>query len=204
MSQTVDSNIGTGQEIEDPKAFLQSLSLPDPDDGLVLVVDDETSVADLHEYRVSMKYDTRKAYGGEEALEKMGEDVDVVFLDRRMPDMTGDEVVAEIREEGYDARVVMVTAVDPTSDVVDIQFDDYRTKPVGDTELLDTAAEQMKLRRLDQLETELERVERKIELFDKEHGTTKPDDVADDYELLLDVKAELENVCDELRGEVSA
>jgi len=96
----------------------------------VLVVDDERDIADLYTTWLEMNHDVRTAYGGEEALEKADEDVDLVFLDRQMPDMSGDEVLERVRERGFDCRVVMVTAVDPDFDIVDMPFDDYLTKPV--------------------------------------------------------------------------
>ncbi len=100
------------------------------DELTILVVDDEQDIADLYTTWLQMDHEVRKAYGGEEALEKVDEDVDIVFLDRQMPDYAGDEVLATIRERGLDSRVVMVTAVDPDFDIVSMEFDDYLTKPV--------------------------------------------------------------------------
>ena len=95
-----------------------------------LVVDDDRDIADLYATWLAMDYETRTAYSGEEALQRVGDEVDIVFLDRRMPDRTGDEVLERIRERGLDCRVVMVTAVDPDFDIVSMEFDDYLTKPV--------------------------------------------------------------------------
>ncbi|MDY7082832.1 MAG: HalX domain-containing protein, partial [Halobacteria archaeon] len=64
-------------------------------------------------------------------------DVDVVFLDRRMPGMSGDEVLDGIRDRGYDCKVAMVTAVDPDFDIIDMGFDDYVVKPVTRDDLYD-------------------------------------------------------------------
>lgn len=100
------------------------------DELTILVVDDEQDIADLYTTWLQMDHGVRKAYGGEEALEKADEDVDVVFLDRQMPDYSGDEVLETIRDRGLDCRVVMVTAVDPDFDIVSMGFDDYLTKPV--------------------------------------------------------------------------
>ncbi len=108
----------------------------------VLVVDDEQDIADLYATWLGMEHDVRKAYGGEEALDKVDADVDIVFLDRQMPTFSGDEVLEAIRERGLDARVVMVTAVDPDFDIVEMPFDDYLTKPVM-REDLDRAVETM-------------------------------------------------------------
>jgi len=96
----------------------------------ILVVDDETDIADLYTTWLGLDHEVRTAYGGEEALERADEDVDIVFLDRQMPDYSGDEVLERIRDQGLDSRVVMVTAVDPDFDIVSMEFDDYLTKPV--------------------------------------------------------------------------
>nr|WP_123538846.1 HalX domain-containing protein [Halosimplex salinum] len=96
----------------------------------ILVVDDERDIADLYSTWMDEEYDVRTAYGAQEALEKADETVDVVFLDRQMPEMNGDEVLETLRERSLDCRVVMVTAVDPDFDIVDMPFDDYLTKPV--------------------------------------------------------------------------
>jgi len=96
----------------------------------VLVVDDERDIADLYTTWLKTDFEVRTAYGGEEALDEVDEDVDVVFLDRQMPQFSGDDVLERIRDRGIDARVVMVTAVDPDFDIVDMPFDDYLTKPV--------------------------------------------------------------------------
>ncbi len=109
----------------------------------VLVVDDERDIADLYTTWLEMNHDVRTAYCGEEALEKADDEIDVVFLDRQMPDLSGDEVLERIRERGLDCRVVMVTAVDPDFDIVDMPFDDYLTKPVM-REGLDGTVESMR------------------------------------------------------------
>lgn len=105
-------------------------------DATVLAVDDEPDLAELYRVYLDPAYDVRVATGGEEALAAMDESVDVVLLDRRMPDMSGHEVLSEIRCEGYDARVAMLTAVEPDVDIVDMPFDDYKTKPVTKEDLL--------------------------------------------------------------------
>ncbi|GAA0716123.1 DNA-binding response OmpR family regulator [Halorubrum trapanicum] len=107
----------------------------DPD-ATVLAVDDEPDLAELYRVYLDPAYDVRIATGGEEALDAMDESVDVVLLDRRMPDMSGHEVLEEIRGEGYDARVAMLTAVEPDVDIVEMPFDDYKTKPVTKEDLL--------------------------------------------------------------------
>jgi DNA-binding response OmpR family regulator len=105
---------------------------------VVLIVDDEEAVADTYAIRLETRYDTRVAYGGEEALEKVDDDVAAVLLDRRMPDITGDEVLQEIRDRGLDCKVIMATAVDPDLNILEMDFDDYLCKPIFQETLLDT------------------------------------------------------------------
>ncbi|TKX57011.1 response regulator [Halorubrum sp. SS7] len=105
-------------------------------DATVLAVDDEPDLAELYRVYLDTEYDVRIATGGEEAVDMMDETVDVVLLDRRMPDMSGHEVLNAIRGDGYDARVAMLTAVEPDVDIVEMPFDDYKTKPVTKEDLL--------------------------------------------------------------------
>ncbi|MFB6179475.1 MAG: response regulator transcription factor [Halorientalis sp.] len=104
----------------------------------VLVVDDEQDIADVYATKLQEHYETSVAYGGEQALELIDHHVDAVLLDRRMPDMSGDAVLAEIRDRGYDCAVIMVTAVDPDLNILDMQFDDYLSKPVDEDVLRET------------------------------------------------------------------
>jgi len=101
----------------------------------VLVVDDEARLADLFAAWLGSEWTVETAYDGEEALEKMADTVEIVLLDRRMPGLSGDEVLSEIRDAGYASRVVMVTAVDPDFDIIEMGFDDYLVKPVSKNDL---------------------------------------------------------------------
>ena len=103
----------------------------------VVVVDDERDVAELYSAWLETAHEVRSANGGAEALDLVDESVDVVFLDRQMPDMSGDEVLSVIDDRGLDCRVVMVTAVDPDFDIIEMPFDEYLTKPVGRDDLLE-------------------------------------------------------------------
>jgi len=95
--------------------------------------------------QLEMEYTVRTVYGGPEALEAVDRDTDVVLLDRRMPELSGDEVLAAIRDRGLDCRVVMVSAVSPDYDVLEMPFDDYLCKPVAGETLLDGVAHQLRV-----------------------------------------------------------
>ena len=96
----------------------------------ILVVEDETELAELFAEWLSEEYDVEVATDGETALELVDDDTDVVLLDRLMPGLSGDEVLESIRERGLDCRVAMVTAVEPDFDVLSMGFDDYVVKPL--------------------------------------------------------------------------
>jgi len=101
----------------------------------VFVVDDEDEVADTYSKSLKGSYAVRTAYSGEEAIESMSPDVDVVLLDRRMPEISGDKVLEKIRNTGYDCRIVLITAIEPELEILSLDFDEYLTKPVGPDDL---------------------------------------------------------------------
>jgi len=103
--------------------------------GTVLVVEDQERLADLYETWLSAEYEVRTAHIAGEARELLEDDIDVALLDRRLPDGSGDDVLSMIRESGIDARVAMVTAVDPDFDILEMGFDDYVVKPVTEADL---------------------------------------------------------------------
>jgi len=141
---------------------------PGTESATVLVVDDEPEVADVYALRLETEFETRTAYGGEEALAAIDEDVDVVLLDRRMPDLAGDEVLAEIRERGYDCRVIMLTAVDPGMDILDMPFDDYLCKPIEKEDLAAAITQQLRAQRYDERLSEYLEVSSKLALLEAE------------------------------------
>ena len=114
-------------------------------DARVLVVDDEREVADAYAVRIGTVYEAAAVYSGESALEAISEATDVVLLDRRMPGMTGDEVLERIRERGIDCQVIMLTAIDPGFDTIGMPFDDYLCKPVERDDLLGAIEQQLRI-----------------------------------------------------------
>lgn len=107
------------------------------DKPTVLIVEDEKELAELFGAWLAGDYAYKIAYNGQEALDEVGPAVDVVLLDRRMPGMSGDEVLEEFKARGIECPVGMVTAVEPDFDIVAMGFDDYIVKPVSRGELLE-------------------------------------------------------------------
>jgi DNA-binding response OmpR family regulator len=120
-------------------------------DRTILVVDDEESVADSYAIQIRAEYDRIiTAYGGAEAIEAVqNNDVDVILLDRRMPTVSGDEALAQIRDEGHKCRVVMVTAVNPDFDILEMPFDDYLQKPIDKDDLIAAIDQQLRAKQFD-------------------------------------------------------
>ena len=80
-----------------------------------------------------------EAYDGDSGLEKaLVNEYDVIILDRNLPRLHGDEVCRQLREEGIDARVIMLTAAAEIDDRVtglNLGADDYLPKPFAFEEL---------------------------------------------------------------------
>lgn len=169
----------------------------------MLVVDDDPAIADGHAARLADRYPTRTAYSGEAALEALDESVGVVLLDRRMPDLSGDEVLEHIREAGYPCRVSMLTAVDPSLDVVEMGFDGYLQKPVSREELFETVETLQRRAEYDSQLQEYFSVASKVALlrteYDEETLATE-----DRFDRLTDRLDELKATLDETLAELPA
>ena len=78
----------------------------------ILIVDDEPLNLELLERELAAHdYTVESARNGEEALGKVGSfGPDLVLLDYMMPDMSGLEVLKELRRRGHGLPVVMITA----------------------------------------------------------------------------------------------
>lgn len=143
----------------------------------VLVVDDNQRLTGLYAEWLSDDYRVTTADGGEAALDAIDEfDPDVVLLDRRMPDLSGDVVLALLRDRGVDCPVAMVTAVEPDADIVSMGFDDYLTKPVPRAELLETVDSLSTLDSVDDLSRELSQLRVKRNVLRVEQSSAAVDD----------------------------
>jgi DNA-binding HxlR family transcriptional regulator/DNA-binding response OmpR family regulator len=96
---------------------------------VVLIVDNDPRLVKMHASWLEEDYRINRAYDGEEALRALDDEVDVVLLDRRMPGLQGEDVLRKVRGLGIDARVVVLSAVEPDFDVLEMGFDAYVVKP---------------------------------------------------------------------------
>ena len=107
----------------------------------ILVVDDDPAVREsLRRSLIFNGYTIVLAADGEEALDKVqSERPDMVILDVMMPKFDGLEVCRELRSQGDDIPILLLTARDSVSERVaglDAGADDYLTKPFALEELL--------------------------------------------------------------------
>lgn len=173
-----------------------------PSDPMVLVVDDEPDLANLYTAFLSSSYTVRTATNGSEALEHVDDDLDVALLDRRMPDIPGDELLERIRGRDCSIKVAMLSAVEPDVDIVDMPFDDYKVKPVDRHELLglvETLLERIAYDSRSQEYFSLASKKAALEMADNDHGEA--------YQSLLDelddVRAEMDDQLDEIGAEAA-
>lgn len=172
---------------------------------LVLVVEDEPDLADLYAAWLGDEYRVRTAYGGREALDVLDEvsdDVAAILLDRRMPGLSGDDVLDAVRSREIGCRVAMVTAVEPDFDILEMGFDDYLVKPVTSDTLLETVAG---LLRRTEYDTEVQDLftltSKKAMLEDEKSASQLADN--DEYQRLTDRIDELRERADESRDAVA-
>lgn len=106
----------------------------------VLVVDDEPKIIQVvSAYLEKEGYHVFAASSGNEALELNGRKApDLIILDLRLPDLSGEEVCRRIRQR-RDTPILMLTAKAEEEDKVRglaIGADDYLTKPFSPRELV--------------------------------------------------------------------
>ena len=164
----------------------------------VLVVDDERAVADAFANHLRKRYTVRTAYTGEAALEAADASVDAVVLDRRLPDRHGDDVLATLRDRGFEGPVVMTTAVDPDLNILEIDFDDYLVKPVKGSTLRETIARHLEAADRGPRLAEFVALAAKLAVLEEERPARELED-SDEYRRL---RRRARALADALAGEV--
>ncbi len=107
----------------------------------ILVVDDDKEIAQLLGIYIKNEgYDPITAYNGKEALTKLHTtpDIGLMILDIMMPEMSGIEVIKEVRKDS-ELPILILSA--KTDDMDKIQGlvsggDDYVTKPFNPLEVM--------------------------------------------------------------------
>ena len=126
------------------------------DDGDILIIDDRSGPRDSLRIILKDSHRVRTANSGPEGLEMIRQQKpDLVFLDIRMPEMDGVEVMRRIKDIDPDIEVSIITAyaaVDSAQEAVRCGALDYLTKPFAVSDVRDVVerALQRRRRRADQ------------------------------------------------------
>jgi len=140
----------------------------------VLIADDEYTIRELVELTLAPEYEVIKASTGNEAMQKIEEDPDLLILDIMMPKMDGYEVCSRIKnnKETKDIPIIMLTAkhsIDDLKEAIRVDVDEYITKPF-EPELLK--------RRVDAYLKDGDKIRRKLFQFGKSlHYIKERDDI---------------------------
>ena len=129
----------------------------------ILVVDDNADIRELLEILLTSEgYDVTLASSGEQALQLLHPELDLVILDIMMPGRSGTEVCAEIRAISM-TPVIILTAKGEEADRLlgfALGADDYIVKPFSPREIVSRI--RVIFRRINSLETAQEKNELQI------------------------------------------
>ncbi|MGH7196459.1 MAG: response regulator transcription factor [Candidatus Saccharimonadales bacterium] len=107
----------------------------------ILIVEDEHKIANaLRKGLMQESFAVDVQYNGDDGLRfALDENYDLIVLDRMLPGKDGIEIIHELRKQGNNTPVLMLTAKDKVNDRVDglnAGADDYLVKPFAFEELL--------------------------------------------------------------------
>ncbi len=171
------------------------------DEISILIVEDEKDLADMYAAYLEDEYTVDVVYSGQEALDALSENIDIVLLDRRMPVVSGNEVLAYIEEQGYNCRVAMVTAVNPDFDIIDLRIDDYLVKPVSYSDIRETVDRMLNLEAYNERMRDLTSKKLKRNVLELEKTKAELSE-SDEFEQLNEAIAELESEVDSITAEL--
>ncbi|WP_205702154.1 response regulator transcription factor [Candidatus Izimaplasma bacterium ZiA1] len=106
----------------------------------ILIIEDELSIQKMIEYDLKqLNYEIDSALDGFEGYKKASSTLyDVILLDIMLPNMNGLDICKKLRQEGNEAYIIMLTAMDDEYNKIkgfEIGADDYVTKPFSPREL---------------------------------------------------------------------
>ncbi len=103
----------------------------------ILIVDDEHGIVDMIRSYFQSQYDILIAYSGQEALQKAGNNPDLILLDINMPDIDGLTVCQKIRDYITCPILFLTARIESGDKIIGFQAgaDDYIVKPFDLDEL---------------------------------------------------------------------
>jgi DNA-binding NtrC family response regulator len=119
----------------------------------LLLIDDDINLCQVISYQLKkMGYEVDVANSGGEGLKayKKGS-YDIVLTDIQMPDISGIQVLQEIRKQNKEVVIILITAYGSVENALEacrMGADDYITKPFGQEQLLFVIEKAVRLRKL--------------------------------------------------------
>jgi two-component system, OmpR family, alkaline phosphatase synthesis response regulator PhoP len=107
----------------------------------ILIVEDDTDLIELLEYRLGKEgYEVLGFLSTKNVKRALQEEaIDLIIMDRNLPDIEGSEFIGMLREKGMDIPVIFLSAKESKYQIEEgfrRGADDYMTKPFEMTELL--------------------------------------------------------------------
>ncbi len=111
----------------------------------ILIVDDDKSITTVFKMMLEEQdYNVHTASSGKEAISLTEPSYDLVILDIKLPDITGDEVAKVMKERGMADSIVFMTGYPELGDCIDslgVGIQEILIKPISPDEVLRVAKE---------------------------------------------------------------
>ncbi len=99
----------------------------------ILIVEDEPDILELLEYTLEKDYEVIGCLDTSKVVDILDQEtVDLILMDRNLPNIEGSIFIQELRAKGYSQNVIYLTAKDADENILegfDRGGDDYITKP---------------------------------------------------------------------------
>jgi len=99
----------------------------------ILIVEDEPDILELLEYTLDKEYEVIGCLDTSNVINILDqEEIDLILMDRNLPNVEGSIFIQELRTKGYNQNVIYLTAKDADENVIEgfnRGADDYITKP---------------------------------------------------------------------------
>ncbi len=126
----------------------------------VLLIDDDVNLSKVITYQLEKNgHQVSSVHRGLEGLARFEtESFDLILSDIQMPDITGIQVLQEIRRKNRQVIIILITAYGSVENALEacrMGADDYITKPFGQEQLLFVIEKAIRIRKLQQENVEL-------------------------------------------------
>jgi len=99
----------------------------------ILIVEDEPDILELLEYTLQKEYEVIGCLDTSRVVDILDqEEIDLILMDRNLPNVEGSVFIQELRTKGYTQNVIYLTAKDADENILEgfaRGADDYITKP---------------------------------------------------------------------------